>query len=85
MISDIYIAAREQDGETYHEPPSFELSVSVTDGQAYLARVKVDEDERRQRVGDYLVVPAASLLHALQAAMADEEEVNRRRQGEAGE
>ena len=72
MIRDIYIAARTVAQNEFAEPPTAELNVSVVGGNAHLARVELDDAGNRVRTDPPLVVPARTLLLALQAAMDDD-------------
>lgn len=71
-IRDIYISARPISEDEYFEPPTIELNLAVIGDDVHLARVQLDSEENRTKE-PYLVVPARSLLLALQAAIADSE------------
>ena len=74
-IREIYIAARNTRGlhadDQYTEPPARELNLAVIGTDAHLSVVELDEAGQRQPSSD-VVVPARSLLRALQAALDDE-------------
>lgn len=74
-IREIYIAARNTRGlhadDQYTEPPGRELNLAVIGTDAHLSVVELDEAGNRQPSSD-VVVPARSLLRALQAALDDE-------------
>ena len=69
-IRDVYIAARPISEDEYYEPPTIELNLAVIGDDVHLARVQLDSEGNRTKE-PYLIVPARSLLLALQAAVAD--------------
>lgn len=77
-IREISIAARDNSEDEYFEPPARELSVAVIGGDAHLSVTSLDERGRRREESSTrdLIVPARSLLRALQAAADDEADQN---------
>lgn len=75
-IRETFIAARDLGEDDYTEPPSRELSLAVIGGNAHLSVTDLDERGRRREESSTrdLIVPAQSLLRALQAAVDDETE-----------
>ncbi|MBE1580404.1 hypothetical protein ACFORH_43435 [Amycolatopsis roodepoortensis] len=72
MITDIYITVRDRDEGLYLDPPGQELCVSVTGDDVHLGLVDVDEaGHRTPRPERDIIVPARSLLLALQAGIND--------------
>lgn len=75
MIEEIFIAARGEGQDEYTTPSDRQLSVAVIAGNAYLSLHDTDGKGRRlPEPSTNVVVPARSLLLALQAALADEED-----------
>ena len=74
-IREIFIAARNTGEDEYTEPPSRELSLAVIGGNAHLSVTELDERGRRrdESATRDLIVPARSLLRALQSATDDDE------------
>ena len=73
-IREIFIAARDASENDYTEPPARELSLAVIGGNAHLSVTELDERGRRRDESSTrdLIVPARSLLRALQAGIDDE-------------
>lgn len=67
------IAARGAGEDDYTEPPARELNLAVIGDDAHLSVTELDERGVRQESSARdLIVPARSLLRALQAAVDDE-------------
>lgn len=72
-----YVSVVSTDDEV-HEPPDELLGIVVVSGVAYLSRHQLDDvgNPEPEAAGRSLATPARSLLHALEAAIAaDEDEV----------
>lgn len=65
------IAALGKGEDEYYEPPSRELNLSVIGSNAHLSVVELDRHGNRQEASKDIIVPARSLLLALQAAVQD--------------
>lgn len=72
-IRETFIAAKSSGEDEYYEPPSRELNLSVIGTDAHLSIVELDEHGKRQEASRDVVVPARSLLLALQSAVQDSE------------
>src|SRR5690606_34852704 len=72
-IRETFIAAKSLGEDGYYEPPWRELSLSVIGTDAHLSVVELDEQGNRQEASRDIVVPAQSLLLALQSAIQDSE------------
>lgn len=70
-IRETFIAARGDGEDDYTEPPGRELNLTVIGADAHLSVVELDERGQRQPGAQDVVVPARSLLLALQAAVDD--------------
>lgn len=73
-IREITIAARGDGDDEYTEPPARELNLAVIGTDAHLSVTELDERGHRQPPASRdIIVPARSLLRALQAAIDDED------------
>ena len=72
-IRDTFIAARNASENDYTEPPTREVCLSVIGDDAHLSVFDLDERGRRHDESSTrdVIVPARSLLRALQAGIDD--------------
>lgn len=70
-IRSTFIASRRPSEDRYTEPPRQELDLTVIGDDAYLSVTEVDHSGKRGESTADVIVPARSLLLALQAANDD--------------